>query len=45
MMPFIDPEEIWGYINNTKPSKERVREIIAKSLDKKRYERFLKKKK
>ncbi len=36
MMPFIDPEEIWGYINKTKATKERVREIIAKSLDKNR---------
>jgi len=36
MKPFIDPEEIWGYINNAKPTKERVREIIAKSLDKQR---------
>jgi len=36
MKPFIDPEEIWGYINNAKPTKERVREIIAKSLDKHR---------
>ena len=36
MKPFIDPEEIWSYINHTKASKERVREIIAKSLDKKR---------
>ncbi|MEI7491663.1 MAG: [FeFe] hydrogenase H-cluster radical SAM maturase HydG [Bacteroidota bacterium] len=36
MKPFIDPEEIWGFINNAKPSKERVREIISKSLDKQR---------
>ncbi len=36
MKPFIDPEEIWGYINNTVPTKERVREIIAKALDKQR---------
>lgn len=36
MKPFIDPEEIWGFINTTKASKERVREVIAKSLDKKR---------
>ena len=36
MVPFIDPDEIWGLINNTKASKERVREVIAKSLDKKR---------
>lgn len=36
MKPFIDPEEIWDYINNTKPTKERVREVIAKSLNKER---------
>ena len=36
MKPFIDPEEIWNLINNTKATKERVREVIAKSLDKKR---------
>ncbi|MCX6284385.1 MAG: [FeFe] hydrogenase H-cluster radical SAM maturase HydG [Bacteroidetes bacterium] len=36
MKPFIDPEEIWGFINNAKPSKERVRGIISKSLDKQR---------
>lgn len=36
MKPFIDPEEIWDYINNTKTSKERVREVIAKSLNKER---------
>jgi len=36
MKSFIDPEEIWGYINDAKPTKERVRQIIAKSLDKQR---------
>jgi 2-iminoacetate synthase len=36
MQPFIDPEEIWDFINNTKPTKERVREVIAKSLNKER---------
>ncbi|MDP4240049.1 MAG: [FeFe] hydrogenase H-cluster radical SAM maturase HydG [Bacteroidota bacterium] len=36
MKPFIDAEEIWGYINNTIPTPERVREIIAKSLSKRR---------
>jgi 2-iminoacetate synthase len=36
MKPFIDPDEIWGYLNNTKATKERVREVIAKSLDKQR---------
>jgi 2-iminoacetate synthase len=34
MKPFIDPEEIWNLINNTKPEKQRVRDVIAKSLDK-----------
>jgi len=36
MKPFIDPEEIWDFINNTKATKERVREVIAKALDKQR---------
>lgn len=36
MKPFIDPEELWDYINNTIADKESVRAVIAKSLDKKR---------
>jgi 2-iminoacetate synthase len=36
MKSFIDPEEIWKLIINTKPEKERVRDVIAKSLDKQR---------
>ncbi len=36
MKPFIDPDEIWEYLNKTKASKERVREIISKSLEKNR---------
>ena len=36
MKPFIDPDEIWDLINNTKPDKQRVREVIAKSLEKNR---------
>jgi len=36
MTPFIDPDEIWSYINDVKPTKERVTEIINKSLDKHR---------
>jgi len=36
MKPFIDPDEIWDYINNTKSDIERVKEVIAKSLSKKR---------
>lgn len=36
MQPFIDPDEIWGHLNAEKPSKERVREVIAKSLNKER---------
>ncbi len=36
MKPFIDPDEIWNLINNTKPDKHRVRDVIARSLDKKR---------
>lgn len=36
MEPFIDPEEIWKLINETKPDRKRIRDIIAKSLDKNR---------
>ena len=36
MKPFIDPEEIWDLINSTKPESQRVRDVIAKSLDKQR---------
>ncbi|MGM0530203.1 MAG: [FeFe] hydrogenase H-cluster radical SAM maturase HydG [Bacteroidota bacterium] len=37
MKPFIDPDEIWDFINNTKnPGKQEVRDIIAKSLNKER---------
>ena len=36
MKPFIDPQEIWDLINSTKPDKKRVRDVIARSLDKKR---------
>jgi len=36
MKSFIDPEEIWQLINNTKADKSRVRDIIAKSLNKER---------
>ncbi|HAH25996.1 MAG TPA: [FeFe] hydrogenase H-cluster radical SAM maturase HydG [Prolixibacteraceae bacterium] len=34
MKPFIDSREIWDYIDNATSSKERIREIIAKSLSK-----------
>lgn len=36
MKPFIDPDEIWDYINKTESSKERVQEVIAKALNKER---------
>jgi len=36
MQPFIDPEEIWTYLQNAVPDQARVREIIAKSLAKNR---------
>ncbi|PLW93657.1 MAG: [FeFe] hydrogenase H-cluster radical SAM maturase HydG [Marinilabiliales bacterium] len=36
MQPFIDPDEIWDYIKNTKADPEYVRSIIAKSLNKER---------
>lgn len=36
MKPFIDADEIWGYINNTPSTPQRVDEVIAKSLNKQR---------
>lgn len=36
MKPFIDPVEIWDHINHADADPSRVREIIAKSLDKNR---------
>src|SRR5690606_33463068 len=37
MQPFIDAEELWDILKaNEDPSKERVREVIARSLDKHR---------
>ncbi len=36
MEPFIDPVEIWDYINKAEPSPSKVRDIIKKSLDKNR---------
>ena len=36
MEPFIDPAEIWSFINNTRSDKVRVRELIDKSLSKER---------
>ena len=36
MKPFIDPDEIWSIINRTKTERTRVRDVIAKSLDKNR---------
>ena len=36
MKSFIDPDEIWGHINNTVVTKERVQEVINKSLNKER---------
>ena len=36
MKPFIDPNEIWDFINNTKPTYERVKQVIEKSLNKHR---------
>lgn len=34
--PFIDVQEIEDYIENTRPTKERVREVIQKAIDKNR---------
>jgi 2-iminoacetate synthase len=36
MKTFIDPDEIWNLINNVKPDKRRVLDVISKSLDKHR---------
>ena len=36
MQPFIDGGEIWEFIHNAKTDKQRIREIIQKSLDKNR---------
>lgn len=36
MKPFIDPQEIWDFINTAKPDKNKVSEIISKSLNKER---------
>lgn len=36
MKPFIDAQEIWHYLDNVKPDRQRVREIITKSLSKNR---------
>ncbi len=36
MEPFIDPEEIWDTLINTRSDRQRVRDVIAKSLDKQR---------
>jgi len=37
MKPFIDPDEIWDYVEETKnPTAEQVREVIQKSLNKNR---------
>ncbi len=36
MKPFIDPAEIWDLLHGTPAPKERVREVISKSLDKNR---------
>jgi 2-iminoacetate synthase len=36
MEPFIDEQEIWDFIDNSKPDSQKVKDIIAKSLDKHR---------
>ncbi len=36
MQPFIDADEIWGFIRETRSTKERVRQVIQKSLNKER---------
>ncbi|MFA8435764.1 MAG: [FeFe] hydrogenase H-cluster radical SAM maturase HydG [Marinifilaceae bacterium] len=36
MKPFIDEDEIWNFLDSAEPTPERVREVIAKSLNKNR---------
>ncbi len=36
MQPFIDADEIWNYLKGVKADKQRVRDVISASLDKKR---------
>jgi 2-iminoacetate synthase len=36
MKPFIDADEIWDILGTVRPTRERVREVIARSLDKNR---------
>jgi 2-iminoacetate synthase len=36
MQPFIDPGEIWEFIHKARPDKQKVRDIIKKSLEKNR---------
>lgn len=36
MVNFIDPDEIWNFINNAKPTKQAVERLIKKSLNKER---------
>ena len=36
MQPFIDTNEIWNFINNTKSTRDEVEKVIAKSLSKQR---------
>jgi 2-iminoacetate synthase len=36
MKPFIDADEIWSYLHNAPQDAEKVRQIIAKALDKNR---------
>lgn len=36
LVPYIDTEEIWSYLNNATPTTERVEQIINKSLNKER---------
>jgi len=36
MKPFIDPEEIWHFLNNVKPTANDVKAVIDKSLNKQR---------
>ena len=36
MKPFIDADELWDLINNVKPDKKRVRDVISRSLEKHR---------
>jgi len=36
MVPYLDAEEIWSYLNNANPTTRTIEKIVAKSLNKER---------